>query len=161
MQFLTLFIKVTICFKYSILIICHGGHFSFSKLSLNVAQYTLSAISVSSNFTPINLRFSRFLLWFDFLKLYLEKKINKASFPKRQKTLFFQTNQFWILVNFQVNQKVNFFRKVTFPELLSLYEMSVKWGNGFGHFSAFLNFGPFFWRFLGTAVKNAKHEKVV
>ena len=38
--------------------------------------------------------------------------------------------------------------------------MSKKWGNVFGHFSAFLNFGPFFGPFLGTVVENAKHKRV-
>ena len=33
--------------------------------------------------------------------------------------------------------------------------MSTKWESGFGHFSAFLNFGPFFGPFLGTVVGNS------
>ena len=49
--------------KIGILIICHGGHFSFSKLSLSGTNF----------FTPIDVRFFRFLLCFDFVKLYLEK----------------------------------------------------------------------------------------
>ena len=39
--------------KYFTLIICHFGKFSFSKLFLNSARYTLVAISAPSNFTPI------------------------------------------------------------------------------------------------------------
>ena len=51
--------------NHSNLIICHGCHFSFSKLFLNVAWYTLSATSAPSDFTPINLFFG-FLSYFDF-----------------------------------------------------------------------------------------------
>ena len=40
-----------------------------------------------------------------------------------------------------------------FQEQLSLYEMSKKGELRFGHFSAFLNIGPFFGLCLGTAVK--------
>ena len=38
--------------------------------------------------------------------------------------------------------------------------MSFKWGNGFVNFLAFLNFRPFFGPFLGTVVKNLRHQKV-
>ena len=38
--------------NYFILIICHFGHFSFSKLFLNVALYTLVALSCSTILTP-------------------------------------------------------------------------------------------------------------
>ena len=42
--FWSLFWESEFFFKHSILIICNGGHFSFSNLFLNAAQYTLSAI---------------------------------------------------------------------------------------------------------------------
>ena len=34
------------------------------------------------------------------------------------------------------------------------------WDLQFGHFTAFLNFGPFFGPFLGFAVKNTKQKKI-
>ena len=59
-----------------------------------------------------------------------------------------------------MNLKVNFFIKRILSKLLSLYAMSEKWENGFGHFSVFLNFGSFSGLFLGSVVENAKHERV-
>ena len=55
--------------KISILIICHFGHFLFSKLFLN-AQYTLVAISWTTNVIPIDMRFYQSFICFDFLKLF-------------------------------------------------------------------------------------------
>merc|ERR1712127_778297 len=86
-----LFSKVAIFLKHSILIICHGGHFSFSKLFLNVALYRLLAISAPSFFTPIDLRFFLFLLCFDFFKLYLEKAIKKTVVGNVPGNIFLKT----------------------------------------------------------------------
>ena len=72
------FQKWRLFFKHSILIICHGGHFSFFKLFLKVAKYTWSAKSWNHFLIPIDLHFFRFLLCIDFLKLYLEKTIEIA-----------------------------------------------------------------------------------
>ena len=55
--FLAVFLNVQIFLKHFILFICCVGHFSFSKLFLNVAWYTLSAISWTNFFTPIDVRF--------------------------------------------------------------------------------------------------------
>ena len=63
----------TIKKKHFLLIICHFNHFSFFKLFLNIAWYTLSAISGTTALTPIDVRY----FWFDFLKPFvLEKIIN-------------------------------------------------------------------------------------
>ena len=69
------FWKVTIFFRHSILIICHFGHFSFSTLFLNVARYTLSAISG----TRINMRFIFIFILLFFLKLFLKNKNGQHS----------------------------------------------------------------------------------
>ena len=125
------FFKSDDCLKKSILIICHGGHFSFSKLFLKVAKYTWSAESGNHFLTPQICVFFGFN--FFFLKLYLEKSFKIAVvgnvpgdilvfyfFPSlswlavlgrflrqiwnfwsktQKKYVFFQTNQFSILVN--------------------------------------------------------------
>ena len=47
-----------------------------------------------------------------------------------------------------MNYKVNFFRTDIFPKILSLYRISEKWPNGFGHFSAFFELWTVFWAVL-------------
>ena len=69
--------------KHSILIICHGCQFSFYKLFFNVSQYTLSAISVPPNLTPID------VLFFGFSLCYLEKTNNIAVVNNVPDKVFF------------------------------------------------------------------------
>ena len=59
-----------------ILIICHGGHFLFSKLFFNVARYTLSAISRTNFFTPIDMHFFGFYFVLLLKTFFWKKTIN-------------------------------------------------------------------------------------
>ena len=55
-----------------------GCNFSFSKLFLNNARYTLSAISKTNFFTPINVRFFWFLLCFVNFELFFGQLLGTA-----------------------------------------------------------------------------------
>ena len=81
--FLALFWKVTIFIRHSILMICHFGHFSFSTLFLNIAWYTLLAISGTNIFTPINVRFLRFLF------LIKNKNQHSGCWKRHRQRVFF------------------------------------------------------------------------
>ena len=54
-------------FYYSILIICHFGHFSFSTCFLNITWYTLFAISWTTVLNPVDMIFLNHFL-FNFRK---------------------------------------------------------------------------------------------
>ena len=98
------FLKVTIKKIHSILIICHFGHFSFSTLFLDFAQYMLSSISAPSDFTPINVVFFQFLFCFYFLKLFFEKTVSIAKFSgsqilvKKRRKISLTNLPFWYIL---------------------------------------------------------------
>ena len=72
------FLTVTILFKHSILIICHGSHFSFSNFFLNVARYTLFAKSWTNFLTLSICVFFRFKFFLSFFKALFRKTIKIA-----------------------------------------------------------------------------------
>ena len=55
--------------------------------------------------------------------------------------------------------KVNFFVKEICLEHLTLHEISKKWGNDFGHFSAFFELGTIFGAFFRYLSEKQKKQK--
>ena len=146
------------------------GHFSFSRIFLNVARYMLSAISAPSNFTPISVRLFLFLFWFNFSKLFLDKNNQHSGcwqcprqrffcfvflslarlavysrFPRQKWN--FQGPKFWskimfffTLTNFSGHHKRQLMYLTEFPEHLSFIGPAKSRKN---NIMRFLNFGPF------------------
>ena len=78
MDFWHFFFKVTICLTFHPHH-CHFGHFSFSMLFLNVARYTSVARRGTTDFTPLDMRFLKFLFCCDFKKFFWRKNGQNSS----------------------------------------------------------------------------------
>ena len=74
--------------------------------------------------------------------------------------MFFCTNPFLILIHPQVTTKDNFCNQHNFPNICPYIESLKSRNYNLVIFRRFLNFGPFFGPFSGTAVENARHKKV-
>ena len=85
---------MTILFRHSILIICHFSHFSFLTLFLNVSWYRLLAITVPSDFTPIDVHCFSFS--FEAFCGKIDQLKNCWQRPGQQSfKTFSQTSLFW------------------------------------------------------------------
>ena len=107
---------------------------------MNITWYRLLAISAPSDFTPIYVRFFRFLFCFNFLNFFLEKKINIAVvgnvpgnvflfyfFPSiTPLAVYLSKSEIFRVPNFgQKHQKTLFFTLTHFP-FLSILKSSQK-----------------------------------